>query len=116
MQALAGNGGHCFGLLNKASVVLLPKKVEAGAIADYRPISLIHSFSKIFSKLLASRLAPLLPVLVSPSQSAFIKRRCLHDNFLHVQGLIKEMHKEKTPGFFLKLTLRRPLTPSVGRI
>ena len=43
-------------------------------------------------------LAPLLPELVSPSQSAFIKRRCIHDNFLHVQGLIKEMHT----GVFLK--------------
>jgi mannosylglycoprotein endo-beta-mannosidase len=81
---LAEQGGSSFGLLNKACIVLQPKKADARVIADYRPISLIHSFSKIFSKLLASRLAPLLPELVSPCQSAFIKRRCIHDNFIHV--------------------------------
>jgi hypothetical protein len=104
---LAEHGGSSFGLLNKACIVLQPKKADARVIADYRPISLIHSFSKIFSKLLASRLAPLLPELVSPCQSAFIKRRCIHDNFIHVQGIIKEMYKENTPGFFLKLDIAK---------
>jgi hypothetical protein len=103
MVALAEQGGSCFGLLNKANIVLLPKKAEAGSIVDYRPISLIHSFSKM----LASRLAPNLPALISPSQSAFIKKRCIHDNFLHVQGLIREMFKENTPGFFLKLDIAK---------
>lgn len=107
MVALAEQGGACFGLLNKANIDLLPKKAEAGSIADYRPIGLIHSFSKIFSKMLASRLAPILPALVSLSQSAFIKKRCIHDDFLHVQGLIREMFKEKTPGFFLKLDIAK---------
>ena len=45
--------------------------------------------------------------LVSPPQSAFIKKRCIHDNFIHVQGMIKGMHKEKTPGFFLKLDITK---------
>jgi hypothetical protein len=99
--------GSTAGLLNSASIVLLPKKLDAGTIADYRPISLIHSVSKIFSKMLSMRLAPLLPELVSPSQSTFIKKRCIHDNFLHVRGMIKEMHREKTPGFFLKLDITK---------
>ena len=96
--ALAEHGGAGSGLLNNANILLIPKKVEAGAVVDYRPISLIHSFSKIFSMMLTSRLAPLLPEIVSPSQSAFIKWRCIHDNFLHVQGLLKEMHKDKNTG------------------
>lgn len=52
-------------LLNSASVILLPKSIEAMAVKDYRPISLIHSFAKIVTKLLASRLAPKLYQLVS---------------------------------------------------
>jgi hypothetical protein len=52
-------------LLNSASVILLPKFIEAMAVKDYRPISLIHSFAKIVTKLLASRLAPKLYQLVS---------------------------------------------------
>jgi hypothetical protein len=85
----------------------LPKKAETGGIADFRPISLIHSISKIFSKMLATRLAPLLPEIVSHSQSAFIKKRCIHDNFLHVQGLIKELHKDKSPAFFLQIDISK---------
>jgi len=54
-----------FELMNSANIVLLPKKEDALRITDYRPISLIHSFAKIFSKLLANRLAPLLNSLVS---------------------------------------------------
>lgn len=39
--------------LNNALIVLLPKKVGASTPADYRPITLIHSFAKLFSKVLA---------------------------------------------------------------
>jgi hypothetical protein len=42
--------------LNKAHIVLLPKKQDPTSIKDYRPISLLHSFGKIWSKVLANRL------------------------------------------------------------
>jgi hypothetical protein len=45
-----------FGSLNQALVVLIPKKVDAVDMRDFRPISLVHSFGKIYSKLLADRL------------------------------------------------------------
>jgi hypothetical protein len=47
--------GHSLYLLNQAYMVLLRKKKDAEEIRDYRPISLIHSFSKLFAKLLSSR-------------------------------------------------------------
>jgi hypothetical protein len=56
-----------FQLLNSANIVLLPKKNDALRVTDYRPISLIHSIAKIFSKLLAIRLAPMLNSMVSNS-------------------------------------------------
>ena len=71
-------------MLNSTNIILLPKKAESLRIADFRPISLIHSIAKIFSKLLANRLAPHLNSLVSNCQSAFIKKRSIHDNFLYV--------------------------------
>ncbi|XP_073368097.1 uncharacterized protein [Aegilops tauschii subsp. strangulata] len=58
---LADLRGDCVGLINSANIILLPKKADATRIGDYRPISLIHIISKIFSKLLANRLAPLPP-------------------------------------------------------
>jgi hypothetical protein len=82
-------------------------------MGDYRPISLIHNLSKIWSKLLANRLAPFLPDLVSNCQSAFVKKRSIHDNFLYIQNLIKELHSKKTPGLFLKLDISKAFD-SVG--
>ena len=68
-------------LLNTSNIVLLPKKDNSLTPADYQPISLMHSVAKIITKILANRLAPLLHQIVSPSQSAFIKGRCIQDNF-----------------------------------
>ena len=96
-----------FDLLNSANIVLLPKRPDAKRVTDYRPISLIHSIAKIFSKLLANRLAPLLDSLVSKCQSAFIKKRSIHDNFLYVQNAVRHLHKSKTPSLFMKLDIQK---------
>jgi hypothetical protein len=96
-----------FNLLNSAHVVLVPKKAEAACISDYGPISLTHSFAKIISKLLSTRLAPELNSLVSRAQSAFICRRSIHDNFLYTQNLIRSLHTTKQPGLFLKLDIAK---------
>uniref|UniRef100_A0A453IMH0 Reverse transcriptase domain-containing protein n=1 Tax=Aegilops tauschii subsp. strangulata TaxID=200361 RepID=A0A453IMH0_AEGTS len=99
--------GDCSSLVNSANIILLPKKADARVVGDYRPISLIHSLSKIFSKLLANRLAPILPTLVSNCQSAFTQKRSIHDNFMHVQNLIKDLHRRNIPGLFLKLDISK---------
>jgi hypothetical protein len=41
--------------------------------ANFRPISLIHSFGKLITKCLANHLAAVLDQLVQNNQSAFIK-------------------------------------------
>jgi hypothetical protein len=64
--------GHL--ILNQALVVLIPKKPNANKITEFRPISLIHLFAKLISKILANRLAPELKKMISYSQNAFIKK------------------------------------------
>ena len=71
-----------FAKMNKANIILIPKKPDAEEIGDYRPISLIHSISKLFAKILAHRLRLQMKVLMAMNQSAFIKGRHLHDNLL----------------------------------
>jgi hypothetical protein len=88
-------------------VVLIPKKPNAEKINDLRPISLIHSFAKLISKMLANRLAPELGRLISYNQNAFIKQRCLHDNFVFVQQVIRDLHKKKIPALFIKLDISK---------
>ena len=76
------------------------KKDGAESISDFRPISLIHSFAKIVAKVLAMRLAPHMNSLISKSQSAFIKRRSIHDNFMSVRCVVRRFHRSKTPTLF----------------
>lgn len=100
-------------LFNEASIVLLPKKQIPTAISDYRPISLINSLTKVITKILATRLAPRMNELVSHAQNAFIKRRCIHDNFLYVQRVIQLLHKKKQSALFIKLDISKAFD-SVG--
>ncbi|WVZ81545.1 hypothetical protein U9M48_028911 [Paspalum notatum var. saurae] len=74
---LAIQRGHVFKLrlLNTAFITLVAKTSDALQVKDYRPISLVHSFAKLVTKVMANRLAPLLPKLVSANQSAFVKSR-----------------------------------------
>jgi hypothetical protein len=85
----------------------LPKKDGAEEVGDFRPISLIHAIAKIISKMLAIRLGPFMSELVSNAQSAFIKKRSIHDNFLYVKNLATRFNKAKTPALLFKLDIRK---------
>jgi hypothetical protein len=94
-------------LINTANIVLLPKTQDAAALLDYRPISLINNIAKIITKLLANRLAPHMNDLASNAQNAFIKKRCVHDNFIYTQRVIQLLHKKRKPALFIKLGISK---------
>ena len=93
--------------LNDALLILLRKKEQAELIRDFRPISLIHSFGKLVTKCLANRLAGVLHHLVQVNQSAFIKGRCLHDNFRLVQLTCMALHRACRSCILLKVDIAR---------
>jgi hypothetical protein len=95
------------GLLNAAYITLIPKKVDTVLAKDYRPISLVHSFAKLVTKILANRLAPLLNSMISTNQSVFIRGRSIHDNFILVQQTVKVLHRQKVASLFLKLDISK---------
>jgi hypothetical protein len=65
IQAIFALRDSYWNLLNSANVVLLEKKDGAQAIANYRPIRIMHSVGKLLMKILATRLCPHLNKLVS---------------------------------------------------
>ncbi|GJT64249.1 RNA-directed DNA polymerase, eukaryota [Tanacetum coccineum] len=56
---------------NASFIALIPKVTDAILVSDFRPISLIGSVYKVVTKILANRLATVISVLVSDTQSAF---------------------------------------------
>ena len=93
--------------LNKEHIVLIPRRSDAEEVGDFRPISLIHSVPKLFANVLANRLQKQLPRIVETNQSAFVKGRHLHDNFLLVRQVARKIHARRQPGVFLKLEISR---------
>ena len=71
------------------------------------PISVVHSFAKLVTKILANRLASKLDQLVSPNQSAFTKGRFILDNFMLVQHTIKFLHQQKQARVLMKLDITK---------
>ena len=83
------------------------KKQDALSIGDYRPISLIHSFVKLLTKVLARRLAPHMNDLVKHNQSAFIQSRLIHENYKAVQLSAKMLHRNKIPSALIKVDIAK---------
>lgn len=80
--------------LNSTILSLIPKKITAKEMKDYRPISCCNILYKLISKILANRLKSILPKCISWNQSAFIKGRLLMENVLLATEIVKDYHKE----------------------
>ncbi len=93
--------------LNSSWICAIPKKTGTLTARDLRPISLVHGMSKLLSKVLAIRLQPLLPHLINPHQTAFIKGRHIMDNFFCAHFLVHHFHSSKTPAAVLKIDFER---------
>jgi hypothetical protein len=87
--------------------ILLPKREVADRIDLFRSISLINSFMKIITKILANRLAPRMNEIVSTAQNMFIQKRSIDDNFLYVQKVIQNLHRNHQPTLFVKLDISK---------
>ncbi|KAM0915717.1 hypothetical protein ACQ4PT_010654 [Festuca glaucescens] len=96
-----------FEALNEALITLMPKKEGSVDLKDFCPISLLHSVARLLSKVLARRLAPKMPELVSPNQMAFIRGRCIQDNFLLVKESAKLLHRKKISSLLLKVDMAK---------
>jgi hypothetical protein len=88
-------------------MVLLRKTSSPSRLKDYRPISLMHSIGKLVAKLLASRLAPHLAQLVQQNQSAFIRGRSIHDNFMAVQLACRWLYSSHCSAVLVKIDIAK---------
>lgn len=81
--------------LNKANIIFIPKKEEADTVQDFRPISILNLILKLISKLLADRLGPLFPSIISPFQTSFIRGRQISENFITAREMLHQIASSK---------------------
>ncbi|KAG1612140.1 hypothetical protein G6F45_013003 [Rhizopus arrhizus] len=63
-------------------VSLLPKKGDLSDLKNWRPISLINTDAKVFTRILIARIINLAKSLITPFQSGFVRGRFIADNGL----------------------------------
>ncbi|XP_027151985.1 uncharacterized protein LOC113752040 [Coffea eugenioides] len=85
-------------LITATSIVLLPKVQQPKDFSQFRLISLCNFVNKIFSKILVRWLAPILPKIISPNQSGFVRGRSISDNYLLAQEVIAGIKRKARGG------------------
>ncbi|XP_074298732.1 uncharacterized protein LOC141629659 [Silene latifolia] len=96
---------------NTTLLELIPKKPVVTSVMDYRPIACCTVFYKTVSKILCDRLKPHLPILVGKEHGAFVAGRCIFENIMLTQSLIKGYgHKGISPRCMIKVDIKKLLT------
>ena len=70
-------------------------------LSNWRPITLLNVDYKILAKVIAKRIEPVLPKLIHPDQTGFIKGRFIGQNIRLLNDLMECTDDQKVPGILL---------------
>ena len=80
-------------------ISLIPKKNNDKTILEnLRPISLLNVDYKTLTKVQATRLEKVLPKIINPDQTGYVKGLYIEENIRLIQDLMFYFGKENSPG------------------
>lgn len=93
--------------ITEGMIRLIPKSVNKTELKDWRPLTMLNTDYKIIARLLASRLQVILPTLILPQQTGFIKGRNMLDNVLTLWMAQDAAKVTSSKGMFVKLDFEK---------
>lgn len=94
--------------VNNTIVTLVLKLNYPNTVGDYRPIACCNVLYKIIVKILAARMAFVLPDIISNTQGAFVKDRSIMENILICQDIVRNYQREGgTARCLMKLDIKK---------
>lgn len=89
-------------------VTLIPKKGDLTVLENHRPITLLNTDYKIFTKLLATRLQTKIDKLIGPGQSACIGNRSCTDNLKDIRRIFtRAIETKRLKGCLISVDLEK---------
>ncbi|CAN1226181.1 LINE-1 retrotransposable element ORF2 protein [Linum grandiflorum] len=82
--------------INHTWLTLIPKVPGASSMTQVRPIGLCQMLYKIISKLLATRLATVLPSIISDTQNGFVPNRDISENVIIAHEVMHYLKRKKS--------------------
>ncbi|CAL9009540.1 unnamed protein product [Prunus brigantina] len=95
--------------INHTNIALIPENNNPETVDHFRPISLCNVAYKVITKIIISRLKPILAKCISPNQGAFARGRSIFDNILIAHELFCDFKRKKSScgAMALKLDLEK---------
>eukprot|EP00253_Pinus_taeda_P008198 PITA_08198 len=94
-------------VLNTSFISLIPKQDNAQTLDRFRPIAICNVVYKIISKVVANRLKPLLPTLVSVEQSGYVEGRQILNNIIQAHEVVHSLTSNSKAGMIMQLDLAK---------
>ena len=89
-------------------ITLLPKEdSNLLLLSNWRPITLLNTDYKIASKVIAKRIERVLPSIIHPDQTGFMKGRYIGQNIRLINDIIQQTELQKIPGILLSLDFQK---------